>query len=452
MTEVRPPSLRRYSVYAIIISMNKHIHFIGIGGIGMSALARFYVHEGWLVTGSDRVKNVVSEGLELLGIKIVYEQSASNISSNIDMVVYSDGVTKDTTGWSELEAARSSGIETISYFEALARVANEYYLIAVAGTHGKTTTTAMLADILEEASFDPTVVVGSLRTKTQSNFRAGKSKYFVVEADEYMRHFLHFKPDILIITNIDLDHPDYFADLSDVQDAFRTLVAKVPEDGFVIADVSNVHVSPILEATKATVVDYRKHLNVLMKLKQPGLHNRQNAAAATAAASTIGIDPVISTTALENFAGTWRRFEYKGDVIAVTGGRVPVYDDYAHNPQKITAAIAGARELYPDKRLIVVFQPHTYSRTQVLFSDFISTLVTADLVYLLPIYAAREENIWGVTSEKILEELNKKGTLTELFQTPTALAEHLKATVKDGDIIVVIGAGAVTEVAKELTN
>jgi UDP-N-acetylmuramate--alanine ligase len=429
------------------ISNNKKIHFIGIGGIGISALARHYQHEGWLVQGSDLAQTINSEKLEADGMTIIYEQSPANIVDGIDLIVYSDGVTKETAGWSELEAARASGIRTISYFEALAQVANEYYLIAVAGTHGKTTTTAMLADIFEEASYDPTVVVGSLRSKTGSNYRAGLSKYFIVEADEYMRHFLYFKPDILLINNLDFDHPDYFSDLTDVQSAFAELVAKVPEEGYVIANLRDPHVSPVLKSAVATVVDYKTSLNLKRSLRQPGLHNRLNAAAAEAVAHVVGIEATYIDTALENFAGTARRFEYKGEV-----HNAPVYDDYAHNPQKVTAAILGAREMHPDKKLILVFQPHTYSRTQELFTDFVTALALADSVYLLPIYAAREENTFGVSSEQLAEALSKRGTPAKVFLTKEGVVVEVKENTKVGDVILVMGAGDVTQVASQLVQ
>jgi UDP-N-acetylmuramate--alanine ligase len=437
------------------MNQNK-VHCIGIGGIGISSLARHYLKEGWQVSGSDLVASENSRKLEADGATIVYEQSPANITDNIDLVVYSDGVTEDTTGWGELDAARAAGIETISYFEALARVANEYYLIAVAGTHGKTTTTAMLADILEEASYDPTVFVGSLRSKTGTNYRRGQSKYCVVEADEYLRHFLYFTPDVVIINNLDLDHPEYFKDLADVQDAFKELVAKVPEDGFVVANTADPHVVPVLESAVATVVDYRQHLNLERHLLQPGLHNRQNAAAAEAAATAIGVEAPFSDTALKNFIGTARRFEYKGEVHhALTqgpAGNAPVYDDYAHNPQNVAAAIAGAREVHPNKKLTVVFQSHTYSRTKTLFAEFIDALATADRVILLPIFAAREVDDGSVSSEMIHDALVERGVESSVFHTHEAAALEVRETVGSDDVVVCVGAGSVTKVSELLTT
>ena len=424
---------------------HKRVHLIGIGGIGISALARHYAHEGWSVQGSDLAKTTNSEKLVAEGITVLYEQTAANIGTDLELIVYSDGVTKETAGWEELEAARASGIKTVSYFEALSQVANEYYLIVVAGTHGKTTTTAMIADIFEEASYDPTVVVGSLRSKTGSNYKAGRSKYFIVEADEYLRHFLYFTPDIVVINNIDFDHTDYFADLKDVQAAFAELVAKVPAEGYIIANVTDPNVSPVLQNAVASVIDYRAVLDLKRPLRQPGLHNRMNAATAEAVARTVGIETSYINTALENFAGTARRFEYKGTV-----NNAPVYDDYAHNPQKVAAAIAGAREVYPAKRLIVVFQPHTYTRTSELFSEFVEALATADEVVLVPIYAAREENVSGVSSEQLAEALGTKGVSAVTYQTLGAAGLYVRETVGKDDVVLVMGAGDVTKIAADL--
>lgn len=429
------------------LSAIKHIHFIGIGGIGMSALVRFFVHEGKVVTGSDRASSIITDGLRELGVEIAFEQTAANIVPTIDMVVYTEAMSLEHP---EMQAARALGVPMMNYFEALGLVANPYYLIAVAGSHGKTTTTAMLADILEEASYDPTVIVGSLRSKTGSNFRPGMSKYAVVEACEYRRDFLHLRPDVLVITNIELEHVDYYKDLAEVQAAFGELARQVPVDGYIIADTADPAVKPVLEGVVATIVDYREHLNLTQPLRQPGMHIRLDAAAAAAAAQVIGITKAEAETALQNFAGTWRRFQYKGDIVAQGGGLVPVYDDYGHHPTELKVTFAGARELYPDKRLVVVFQSHTYSRTHELMADFVSALATADQVYLLPIYAAREENIWGVSSEQLVEALRAEGVATELWQTAPAVAEHLKHTVTAGDVVVVIGAGEVTAVAAQL--
>lgn len=420
------------------------IHFIGIGGIGMSALARFYLHQGAAVSGSDSTQSALTEALAAEGAAVVYEQVATNITDDIELVVYTEAMPHDHP---ELTAARAQGIETINYFEALGRVANEYYLIAVAGTHGKTTTTAMLVEILEAAGLDPTAIIGSLRTKTQSNFRAGKSKYAVVEACEYKRDFLHLAPDVLVITNLEYEHVDYYHDLADVQSAFRELAHKVPAEGAIITDTANPHIAPVIEGAAAQVVDYRTDLSLTVSLKQPGLHNRLNAAAASATARFMGVDEAVTNGALEHFAGTWRRFEYKGEC-----NGAPVYDDYAHHPTELTMAIAGVREAHPDRTVTVVFQPHTYSRTRELFADFVSALQTADRVVLLPIYAAREVDDGTVSSDQLAMAVADAGTTAVAVPGIAEAAERLESEVAAREVVLCAGAGTVTQVAEQLTQ
>lgn len=422
----------------------RRVHFVGIGGIGMSGLARLFLHEGKQVSGSDGKETALTQALTQEGASVTYQQIAENISSEIDLVVYTEAMPHDHP---ELEAARSLGIKTVNYFEGLGMVANEYYLIAIAGTHGKTTTTAMLIDIFEEASFDPSAIVGSLRSKTGSNYRAGASKYFIVEACEYRRDFLTLNPDVLIITNIEHEHVDYYKDLDSVQQAFREFALKVPEDGAIVTNVTDPAIAPVLVDLSCAIVDYRQSLDLSLKLRQPGLHNRLNAAAAAKAARFVGIEQGAINEALENFAGTARRFEYKGDC-----NNAPVYDDYAHHPTEIAASIAGARELYPDKKLTVVFQPHTYSRTQELFDDFVKVLKKADRTILVPIYAARKEEGYTKTSEDIIFALKAAGTASEHFQTLEAAALAISESVGADDVVLVMGAGDVSKVAKILTN
>ena len=420
------------------------IHFIGIGGIGMSALARLFLHAGKVVTGSDATTTPITCGLEALGIDINFEQTADNITDGIDFVVYTEAMPQNHP---ELVAARDQGIETVNYFQALGMVANQYYLIAVAGTHGKSTTTAMLTDILEEASFDPTAVIGTLRSKTGSNFRPGKSKYFIAEACEYKEDFKYLKPDVLVITNIEHEHVDYYHDLAAVQQAFKRLVDSVPPDGAIITQASDENIVPVLEDSKATVVDYNKNIDLTLELSLPGLHNRLNAAAASAAAAFVGVEKPFIKTALENFVGTWRRFEYKGQI-----NNAPIYEDYAHHPTEIKASIAGAREKYPDKHLVVVFQPHTYSRSEELFDDFVAALSKADRVLMVPIYAAREKNLSGVSSKILGDKIAENGVHTEHFETLQAAALSIKESVNINDVVMVMGAGDVTKVTEELTK
>lgn len=420
------------------------IHFIGIGGIGMSALVRFYLHEGRQVSGSDRSPSAITDALAREGATVYSPQVAANITSDIELIVYTEAMAHDHE---EMVAARALGVPMMNYFDALGAIANEYYLIAVSGSHGKTTTTAMLTDILESAGLDPTAIIGSLRSKTGSNFRAGKSKYAVVEACEYKRDFLSLQPDVLIITNVEYEHVDYYRDLADVQSAFRELALKVPAEGAIITAATDPAIVDIVKGVSAQVIDYTKIIDLEIILRQPGLHTRLDAAAASAVAQFLEIPKSVSDEALRNFSGTWRRFEYKGDIMGT-----PVYDDYGHHPTELRVTMAGARELYPERKLIVVSQTHTYSRTAELFADFVTAYAAADAVYLLPIYAAREENEFGVTSEQLAEAITKAGTPAFVFPSTAALTEAVLQALdpRTPAVVLVIGAGDITLVADAL--
>ncbi|MCA9367065.1 UDP-N-acetylmuramate--L-alanine ligase [Candidatus Kaiserbacteria bacterium] len=430
------------------LEKKSRIHFIGIGGIGMSALARFMVAEKKHVSGSDRALTPLTKTLVAEGITVMSPQSPDNITKDIELVVYTEAVTEGSEGWAELERAKELRIPCVNLFEADGLAFNPYYLIAVAGTHGKTTTTAMITDIFEAAEKDPTAIIGSLRAKTKSNMRYGKSKYAIIEACEYKKDFLHLTPDVLVITNIELDHVDFYKDLAAVQDAFRELIERVNEDGIIVADVSDPAVAPVLQGCTKKIIDYKQFLDLNLKLKLPGIHNRLNAAAALAAASTQKIAPEMAREALEQFAGTWRRFEYKGDC-----NGAPVYDDYAHHPTAISLTVAAARELYPDKRVTIIFEPHTYSRTAQLFNEFAKALATADRVILLPIFAAREENKWGVSSRELAVKTLEHTRNVRFATNPDEVATDLKHTLTDHDVVIAMGAGKdVSPLAEELTK
>jgi UDP-N-acetylmuramate--alanine ligase len=420
------------------------VHFIGIGGIGMSALARHLLHEKKQVSGSDAELSPLTKALDSEGVQIFAEQLPSNISKDIELVVYTEAVAQDHP---ELAAAKALKIPTLNYFEALGLAMNPYYLIAVAGTHGKTTTTAMMTDIFELAGSDPTSIIGSLRASTQSNYRAGKSKYAIVEACEYKRDFLHLKPDVLVITNLEHDHVDYYKDIEDVQAAFRELAEQVDEKGVVIANTSDANVAPVLKDLAVPVKSYISELDLELALKQPGLHNRLNAAAAATAAKFVKIDSAVTKEALANFAGTWRRFEYKGEL-----NGAPVYDDYGHHPTEIRATIEAVRELYRDRKLTVVFQPHTFTRTKTLFVEFAKALGLADSVILLPIYAAREENLSGVTSRELSVKALEYTPDAQYCKTFDDAEKILKKKLTAEDVVVVMGAGDVTLLAGRLVK
>ena len=422
----------------------KKIHFIGIGGIGMSALARHFLSEKKQVSGSDRTLTPITKVLASEGVQIFAEQTEENISTDIELVVYTEAMTQDHP---EMKAARAAKIPMINLFEADGLAFNPYFLIAVAGTHGKTTTAAMLTDIFESVDKDPTAIIGSLRAKTKSNYRAGKSKYAIVEACEYKRDFLYLKPDILIVTNLEHEHVDYYKSLEDVQDAFKTLVSQINEGGVVITDTANINIMPVLEGATAKVVNYHDFLELDLPLKQPGMHNRLNAAAAMAAAAQEKISVTDAKQALSSFTGTWRRFEHKGEV-----NGAPVYDDYAHHPTEIRAAIDGVKELYPTKRIILAFQPHTFSRTAAMFGEFAKAVGQAHEILILPVYAAREENQTGVSSRELAVKTLETNTNARYVDSLESAEAAIRQSADSESVVMVVGAGTITHLAESLTK
>lgn len=424
------------------ITTIKKVHMIGVGGIGMSALARHFLHEKKWVSGSDRAPSPITDALVTEGARFFPSQVAENIEDGIDLVVYTEAMSQDHE---EIVAARAKNIPCINYFEALGLVANQYHLIAVSGSHGKTTTTAMLIDIFEDADLDPSAVVGSLRARTGSNYRAGKGKFFIAEACEYRRDFLHLKPEVLVITNIEAEHLDYYKDLDDVILAFNELVMQVPESGVIICNAKDAAVSQAIKGAKAKVIDYTDSIDLLMPMLLPGMHNRMNAAAAVAASVICGIETSAAKSSVSAFRGTWRRFELKGET---TSGAL-VYDDYGHHPSEIKATILGARERHPDKRIVLVYEPHMYSRTHALFADFVAALALADEVILTPIYAAREANNSGVTSEMLASALAVPAHAVPDFLSVCAEA---RARFGNDTVILVMGAGTIYQLAPMLAR
>ncbi len=424
----------------------KKVHFIGIGGVGISALARLMLHDGKTISGTnDNPSHETLGELEQQGVVISLDQDASKLPQ-ADLYVYSDAWL--TNNPKIIEKAKGSGSPVLSYFEALGLIANNYYLIAVSGAHGKTTTTAMIADLLEDAKLDPTVVVGSLRARTKSNFRAGKSKYFVVEADEFRRHFLQFKPSILVILNIDNDHLDYYKDIDDIKSAFRDLAQKIAPDGYVVCDLEQPHIADVVQNLKCNVVDYELFGDQNIKLKVPGAHNISNAAAVFAVADVLGIPRAVAKKTLENFTGTWRRFQEKG----ITKKGVILYDDYAHHPTEVKTTLQGARELFPGKKITVIFQPHLYSRTKQHVKEFGKAFSDVDTVILPPIYGAREALDPTISSEMLAEEINSNHVGAITLPSLEAVANHIKNNCEKGEIVITMGAGDVYKIGETLLN
>lgn len=409
------------------LSKTKKVYFIGIGGIGISALAKWAKAKGMEVSGvNDEESPATLDPLRELGIQVSLKADVSaEALAEVDLYVYSDAWTN--RGPEILESAKKTGKPVLSYAEALGIFAKDYKVIAISGTHGKTTTTAMVADILIDAGFDPTVIVGSFVKKFNSNFKAGHSEYLVVEADEYNRHMLQLHPYIGAITNIEADHLDCYKDLDDIKKAF---------DQF-------------LTQSENKILDYEQYLDKVPKLFVPGEHNRKNAALAMAIAGMLGINENISKKSLKNFQGTWRRLEKRG----VTEAGTIVYDDYAHHPTEVRASIEALRELYPtgDKKITIVFQPHLYSRTKALFNDFAKCFHGADKIILLPIYFARESPDESISSGKLAEAICKNGEKAMAFTDFELAEEYLKGqTFGKDDIFVTMGAGEAYKVADKL--
>lgn len=422
----------------------RKVHFVGIGGIGMSALAQLLVERGDQVSGSDRDVSPVTDLLEKKGIHVLLGQKAENVPTDAALVVYSDAVPADNP---ERARAEELGIPQQSYFEVLGSVSEERRTVAVAGTHGKTTTTGMLARILRDAAVSPTAVVGSLVQDFGSNYLSGTSDIFVVEACEYKRHFLNLSPEVLVVTNLEFDHSDYFKDLTDVQDAFRTLMKKVPAHGTIVTDLENPNIQPLLEGLEPVIVDYRSL--PAYELRLPGAFNQMNARAAAAAARVVlpGLEEKQIRDSLRDFHGTWRRFEYKGK----TAAGATLYDDYAHHPTAIEETLRGLKVKEPNKRIVIAFHPHLYSRTRDLLDGFSRAFKDADEVVIAPIYAAREIDDGTVSSELLAERIRENGTEAHAYASLEEV-QHVLEKVGEDAVIMTMGAGDIYKVADALVT
>lgn len=419
------------------------VHMVGIGGIGMSALAQYLVDIGVTVTGSDRSASPVTELLEEKGIRVALEQEAANVPPHADLVIYTEAVWEDNP-----ERIRASvlGIPQRSYFDALGDISQEKRTIAVAGTHGKTTTTGMLARILRDANLSPTAIVGSLVRDFGSNYLVGTSDWFVVEACEYKRDFLTLSPEILVITNIEFDHSDYYKDLADVQSAFHSIASKVPESGCIVTDPSHPNIAPVLEGIQARVIDYTKEAGYPTHF--PGEFNVMNARAAAAAARCAMPDIAEDTLrdSLAEFKGTWRRFEYKGK----TARGADVYDDYAHHPTAVAKTMAALRaKVGEETKIYVAFHPHLFSRTRDLLPDFATAFGEADRLLIAPIFAAREEDDGSMSSE-ILADIIRKNGIDVSAASFEEIYSILESEPAAGDVIMLMGAGDIYKIADQL--
>ena len=446
-----------------------HVHFIGIGGISMSGLAEILLEKGFTISGSDSKESDLTDILTSKGATIFYGQKAENIIPGIQLVVYTAAIHEDNPEFAE---AKAQQLPMLSRAQLLGQIMDNYEKsIAVAGTHGKTTTTSMISEILMAAKADPTISVGGILPSIGGNLRVGASSVFVSEACEYTNSFLNFRPKYSIILNVEAEHLDFFKDLDDIRHSFREFAGNTLADG---ATIINGEISNYEELTHnlpqeiitygfdssfdfyATDVTYNEKacpaFTVMhhdkkvadIQLSVPGRHNASNALAAVALVVTMGLDTDAIVRGLDAFGGANRRFQYKGTVDGVT-----VIDDYAHHPTEIRATLSAAQN-YPHQRLVLVFQPHTYSRTKAFLDDFADVLSMADVVVLADIFAAREKNTYGVSSKDILTRLKAKGTEAYYFPSFEEIEKFLLKKCVNGDLLITMGAGNVVEIGEAL--
>ena len=417
------------------------IHCIGMGGIGLSALAQYFKHEGYEVTGTDQSESKITALLSAKGINISIGHHPELIASDIEQVFYTAALPDNDP---ELLRAHELGIPAHTYAQGLGMISKNKKTIAIAGSHGKTSTTAMVAHILREAKKDPTVIVGSLLAKDGTNFLPGNNELFVVESCEYKKSFLEIDPWIAVVTNIDNDHLDYYGTIENLVATFKKFVEKVPEDGFVVVDTTLPHMKDILVSVRGTVIDVSDR-SFDFNLLVPGEHMKKNARLAAVVAELVSIPYADAKKNLETFAGTWRRSQYVG----TTSAGALIFDDYGHHPTEIKVTLKGFKEKYNDKKIIVLFQPHLFSRTKLLFDDFVESFYDVDVVYVAPIYAAREVDPGDISSQILVSAMQQKGVKALLysennFETLTKLS--------DDSILITLGAGGMNMVGELLAE
>ena len=441
------------------------VHLVGIGGAHMSAIAQILHAWGHTVRGSDQRASDATRKLEALGITVVIGHAAENVG-DAQLVVHTSAAHGDNP---EIEEARRRDIPAIKRAEMVARLMEGRYSIAVAGTHGKTTTSGLIAHMLVEAGVDPTYLIGGEVRSLGTNAAPGDGKYIVVEADEYDRAFLSYTPDVAVVTNIESDHLDIYADIDDLAGAFRQFMASVPAEGHVIASADSPRARELVAAGDLPARDRQTYALEQpatwtvrdiahddrgqsftvereggafgdFRIELPGRHNVSNALAGIAAANTIGIDAAVMRAALATYRGAQRRFEYVGEAAGVT-----VMDDYAHHPTEVRAGtVQPARERFGSRRLVVLFQPHTYSRTEYLLDQWKTCFEGVDVLYIADTYAAREEPGRGMSGEQLAREIVAP-TATYAGSLDRA-ANLIAAELRDGDVFFTVGAGDVNTV------
>ena len=457
-------------MYKLDFSKPVNVHFMGIGGISMSGLAEILFDRGFKISGSDRAPSKITENLENKGIVVKYGQVAENITDDIELLVYTAAISPDNEEFLE---AKRRGIECISRADMLGQIMKNYEIpVAVSGTHGKTTTTSMITTILMAAKMDPTITVGGMLDCIGGNLRIGQSDVFVTEACEYTNSFLSFFPKVSVILNIEEDHMDFFKDIDDIRNSFRRFAELLPEDGLLVISADIDKYEEICKNVKCKVVTFGNNkdadytasnveynergcgqFNVSRKgnvgegyeLAVPGSHNVTNALASIAVADFLNIDKEFIEEGFRLFHGADRRFQYKGEVNGIT-----VIDDYAHHPTEIKATLNAAKNF--GKKITVVFQPHTYTRTKAFFDDFVDALMIADKIVLAEIYAAREKNTIGISSKDLETALKNKGADAVFFENFEEIEKFICTNCKSGELLITMGAGNVDIIGNNILS
>ena len=454
----------------------KRVHFVGIGGAGMSGIAEVLLTQGYQITGSDLAESVVTRRLARLGAGIAIGHAAANVAS-VDVVVVSTAVASDNP---EVVAARERGVPVVPRALMLAELMRLKQGIAVAGTHGKTTTTSLIASVLAEGGLDPTFVIGGRLLSADANARLGKGEFLVAEADESDASFLYLSPVLAVVTNIDADHMEtYGHDFAKLKRAFVDFLQRLPFYGVAVVCVDDDNVREILPEVTKTRVTYgltagadlqatgvanlsgrmrfvaraEGHADLAIELALAGVHNVQNALAAIAVGRETGVADAAIATALADFKGVGRRFQRYGDVRLDRGGAYTLIDDYGHHPVEMEATIAAVRASFPGRRLVLAFQPHRYTRTRDLFEDFVRVLSTADVVVLAEVYPAGEAPIVAADGRALARALRVAGKVEPVFVDDIAeLPTALRSMARDGDVVLTMGAGSIGTTPQQLVT
>ncbi len=435
------------------------IYFIGIGGIGVSALAKYYLQNDHIVSGSDLVSSEITDSLEKIGAKIIIgRHKSANVPSDASLVIFSPAVKTDNP---EFLRAKKYNLPIKSYPEALGELTKKYFTIAVSGTHGKSTTTAMLGLLLVKAGLDPTVIVGTkIKEFGDSNCRVGKGQYLVIEADEHFASFLNYRPQIIVLTNIEADHLDFYKNINNILRTFKKYIAHLSIDGKLIINWDDKNLRRIISnfqfliSNQISIIKYQlsksKDTEQLKRiLKVPGDHNVSNALATLTTARALKILDEISFKAISEYKGAWRRFEEQE--LKIGNCKLKIISDYGHHPTEVRATLTAAREKYPNKKIWCVFQPHQYQRTYYLFNQFIRVFKKAavDNLVITDIYdvAGREEKTIRkkVSAEKLVKAIKKENVV---YLPKKKILNYLKKNMQSGEILIIMGAGDIYDLTR----